>query len=166
MSQNNNFLPIDKWFNNEFSRPLIICGPCSAESESQLLQTAELLANDDRIKVFRAGIWKPRTRPDSFEGVGKKGLKWLQKVKKEFNLRTIVEVANKEHVKLCLEYETDMIWIGARTTSNPFSVQEIADELKGINIPVFISNFFLVAFAISNTVKFGYEFFSNGAPKK
>lgn len=119
---------------------LIVAGPCGAESYEQVMQTAEGIAKDERIKIFRAGIWKPRTRPNSFEGVGEEGLKWLQEVKKQHGLLTTVEVANKEHTELALKYGVDVLWIGARTTVNPFSVQEIADVLKGVDVPVMIKN--------------------------
>ncbi|MCD6068504.1 MAG: synthetase [Bacteroidetes bacterium] len=119
---------------------MLIAGPCGAETYEQVMQTAEGIAKNDQIKIFRAGIWKPRTRPNSFEGVGETGLKWLQEVKKTYGLLTTVEVANKEHTELALKYGVDVLWIGARTTVNPFSVQEIADVLKGVDIPVMIKN--------------------------
>ena len=129
----------DSWItsNNE---PLIIAGPCGAETHEQIIETARLLSNIQSVKLFRAGIWKPRTRPNSFEGMGEEALKWLQDVKKEFKLKTTVEVANAQHTELALKYGVDVLWIGARTTGNPFSVQEIADVLKGVDIPVFIKN--------------------------
>jgi chorismate mutase len=120
--------------------PLLIAGPCSAESEEQLIDTAIRLKATKRISVFRAGIWKPRTRPNSFEGIGVKGLPWMQEVKKTTGLRIATEVANAEHVELALKYGVDILWIGARTSANPFSVQEIADSLKGIDIAVLIKN--------------------------
>ncbi|MDR0560529.1 MAG: bifunctional 3-deoxy-7-phosphoheptulonate synthase/chorismate mutase type II [Prevotellaceae bacterium] len=120
--------------------PLLIAGPCSAESEEQLIDTALKLKATKRISIFRAGIWKPRTRPNSFEGIGVKGLPWMQTVKKETGLRTATEVANAEHVELALKYGVDMLWIGARTSANPFSVQEIADALKGTDVMVLIKN--------------------------
>lgn len=123
--------------NNE---PLIIAGPCGAETEEQVLQTAKELAQIESVKVFRAGIWKPRTRPNAFEGVGERGLVWLTEVQKQFKLKTAVEVANAQHTELALKHGVDVLWIGARTTGNPFSVQEIADVLKGVDIPVFIKN--------------------------
>ena len=119
-------------------KPFIIAGPCSAESEDQLLQIAEYIK--DKTNVFRAGIWKPRTSPGSFEGVGKRGLHWLQSVRQLTGLKTITEVATAKHVELCLKAEVDMLWIGARTTVNPFYVQEISEALRGTNIPVFIKN--------------------------
>ncbi len=119
-------------------KPYIIAGPCSAESEEQIIKIAhEIKADTD---VLRAGVWKPRTSPNSFEGVGKNALKWLQKVKLETGLKVITEVANAKHVELCLSSGIDMLWIGARTTVNPFYVQEIADALKGVDIPVFVKN--------------------------
>ncbi|MBT8219326.1 MAG: bifunctional 3-deoxy-7-phosphoheptulonate synthase/chorismate mutase type II [Bacteroidia bacterium] len=120
-------------------RPFIIAGPCSAESEEQILETAHALSKQD-VDLFRAGIWKPRTRPNSFEGVGVIGLKWLKKVKEETGLKTTTEVAKANHVYEALKYGIDAVWIGARTTVNPFAVQEIADALEGIDIPVLIKN--------------------------
>ena len=120
-------------------RPVIIAGPCSAETEEQVLAIAHQL-KDQNIDLFRAGIWKPRTRPNSFEGVGSVGLKWLRRVKEETGLQTTTEVANKTHVEECLYHGIDTLWIGARTTVNPFSVQEIADALKGVDIPVLVKN--------------------------
>lgn len=120
--------------------PLIIAGPCGAETEEQVMQTAAMLSAGKQVKLFRAGIWKPRTRPNSFEGVGEVGLKWLQQVKKSFGLKTTVEVATTAHVEKALKYGVDVLWIGARTTVNPFSVQEIADALKGTDVPVMIKN--------------------------
>lgn len=119
--------------------PLIISGPCSAETEEQVVQTA-LELKDAGVKIFRAGIWKPRTRPNCFEGVGKKGLPWLERVKKETGMLIATEVANVKHLDEALKHNIDIIWIGARTTANPFAVQEIADRLKGKDIPVFIKN--------------------------
>jgi chorismate mutase len=124
----------------ELTSPLIIAGPCSAETEEQVLQTARGIAALNRVSIFRAGIWKPRTRPGQFEGIGSIGLEWLQKVKAETGLRTAVEVANVKHVDEALRMGIDFLWIGARTTANPFSVQEIADSLKGVTIPVLIKN--------------------------
>jgi chorismate mutase len=120
-------------------RPLIIAGPCSAESEEQVLTTARQLASQG-IKIYRAGIWKPRTRPNAFEGVGSVGLPWLKKVKEQLGMYTSTEVANVKHVYEALKYGVDILWIGARTTANPFAVQEIADTLKGMDIPVFVKN--------------------------
>lgn len=120
-------------------RPVIIAGPCSAETEEQVMATArELSANG--VKIFRAGVWKPRTKPGGFEGVGSPALAWLQRVKRETGMYTAVEVATEKHVYEALKYGIDMLWIGARTTANPFAVQEIADTLKGVDIPVLIKN--------------------------
>lgn len=119
--------------------PLIIAGPCSAESEEQVFQTALDLSKLN-IKIFRAGIWKPRTRPGHFEGVGSEGLKWLKRVKKELGLLVAIEVANTLHVEEALKNEIDILWIGARTTANPFAVQEIADAVKNIDMPILIKN--------------------------
>jgi len=120
-------------------RPLIIAGPCSAETEEQVLQTAKKLSKQD-VKIFRAGIWKPRTRPNNFEGVGSIGLEWLKKVKAETGMLVTTEVANTKHVYEAIKAGVDILWIGARTTVNPFAVQEIADAIKGMNIPVMIKN--------------------------
>lgn len=121
-------------------RPLIISGPCSAETEAQVLETARLLAATGKVDMLRAGIWKPRTRPGSFEGVGAKGLSWLAQAKKQTGLPTTVEVATGKQVEDALHFDVDVLWIGARTTVNPFSVQEVADALKGIDVPVLIKN--------------------------
>jgi chorismate mutase len=119
--------------------PLVIAGPCSAETEDQVLKIAHDLKDTD-VSVYRAGIWKPRTRPGMFEGVGAIGLKWLEKVKKETGLLTAIEVANANHVKLALEYDIDILWIGARSTVSPFIVQEIADALNGTEKIVLVKN--------------------------
>ncbi len=121
-------------------RPLIISGPCSAETEIQVLQTAKDLAATGKIDVLRAGIWKPRTKPGLFEGIGEIGLEWLTTAKKETGLPTTVEVATAQHVEQALKHGVDILWIGARTTVNPFSVQEVADALKGVDIPVLVKN--------------------------
>jgi chorismate mutase len=121
-------------------RPLIISGPCSAETEAQVLQTAKDLAATNKIDVLRAGIWKPRTKPGLFEGIGEVGLQWLTTAKKETGLPTTVEVATAQHVEQALKYGVDILWIGARTTVNPFSVQEVANALKGVDIPVLVKN--------------------------
>ncbi|HZH36550.1 MAG TPA: 3-deoxy-7-phosphoheptulonate synthase, partial [Flavisolibacter sp.] len=121
-------------------RPLIISGPCSAETEEQVMETATQLANTGKVDVLRAGIWKPRTRPGSFEGIGTKGLPWLLQAKKITGLPTAVEVATAKQVEDALHFDVDILWLGARTTVNPFSVQEIADALKGANVPVLIKN--------------------------
>jgi chorismate mutase len=121
-------------------RPLIIAGPCSAETEEQVLQSATALAATGRVHLFRAGIWKPRTRPGSFEGVGAPALAWLQKAKALTGLPTAIEVASSQQVELALKTGVDVLWIGARSTVNPFSVQDIADALRGVDVPVFIKN--------------------------
>ena len=123
----------------QFEKPLVIAGPCSAESEKQMLEIAENLDKND-VPVFRAGIWKPRTKPNSFEGVGAIGLKWLKKVKEEFGFITATEVATSNHVKLAVENDVDWLWIGARSTANPFTVQEIAETLKGTDKTVLVKN--------------------------
>ena len=119
--------------------PIVIAGPCSAETEEQVLKTAHLLKDTD-TNVFRAGIWKPRTRPGGFEGVGGIGLPWLQRVREETGLKITTEVGNASHVELALKADVDILWIGARTTVNPFAVQEIADALKGVDKPVLVKN--------------------------
>jgi chorismate mutase len=126
-------------YGESLKRPVIIAGPCSAESEEQVLSTAKELSLRG-VKIYRAGIWKPRTRPNAFEGVGAKGLKWLKRVKEETGMLTATEVANTKHVYEVLKNGIDIIWIGARTTANPFAVQEIADALQGVDIPVMIKN--------------------------
>ncbi|MCX2719140.1 bifunctional 3-deoxy-7-phosphoheptulonate synthase/chorismate mutase type II [Lentiprolixibacter aurantiacus] len=123
----------------ELPHPLVIAGPCSAETEEQVLKIAHELKDTD-VNYYRAGIWKPRTRPGNFEGVGAIGLKWLQEVKKETGLKTATEVANKTHVDLALEHDVDLLWIGARSTVSPFIVQEIADALKGTDKVVLVKN--------------------------
>ena len=134
-----NITPVCSWLEGA-KRPLMIAGPCSAESEIQMMTTAKSIAEIDKKIIYRAGIWKPRTRPNSFEGVGSIGLQWMKKVKQETGLLTATEVANASHVEGCLKAGIDILWIGARTTVNPFSVQEIADALKGVDIPVFVKN--------------------------
>ena len=121
-------------------RPIIISGPCSAETEAQVLETAQRLGSTGKIDVLRAGIWKPRTRPGMFEGIGTKGLPWMQKAKQLTGLPVTVEVATAKQVEDALHFDVDILWIGARTTVNPFSVQEIADALRGVDIPVLIKN--------------------------
>lgn len=128
------------WLNNfNLSHPLVIAGPCSAETESQVMKIAHELNNSD-VTIFRAGIWKPRTRPGMFEGVGAIGLKWLQKVKSETNLLTATEVANANHVKLAIDHDIDVLWIGARSTVSPFIIQEIAEALDGTDKIVLVKN--------------------------
>ena len=130
--------PIESWGVNP-TKPFIISGPCSAESEEQMITTAKALSSHG-IQVFRAGIWKPRTRPNQFEGVGSVGLKWMKTVKQETGMLTATEVANVKHVYEALKMGIDILWIGARTAANPFSVQEIADALQGVDIPVLVKN--------------------------
>ena len=123
----------------ESKRPIVIAGPCSAETEEQVMDTAKQLAKNG-IKIYRAGIWKPRTKPGGFEGVGEIGLPWLQKVKEETGMYVSTEVATAKHVEAALKAGIDILWVGARTSANPFAVQEIADSLKGVDIPVLIKN--------------------------
>lgn len=133
-------IELRQWLEDfKLSHPLVIAGPCSAETEEQMLDIAHQLKNSD-VSIYRAGIWKPRTRPGGFEGVGAIGLKWLQKAKEETGLLMAVEVANAHHVQLALEHDIDVLWIGARTTVNPFAVQEIADALEGTDRIVLIKN--------------------------
>jgi chorismate mutase len=120
--------------------PLVIAGPCSAESETQVLKTAQALSKLPQVRYFRAGIWKPRTRPNTFEGVGEAGLPWLKLARRETGLPIATEVANAAHVELALKHEVDLVWIGARTTVSPFAIQEIAEALKGTDIPVLVKN--------------------------
>lgn len=129
-----------KWLDDkQLEHPLVIAGPCSAETEEQVLKIAHELKNSD-VSYYRAGIWKPRTRPGNFEGVGAIGLKWLQKVKEETGLKTATEVANKAHVDLALEHDIDLLWIGARTSVSPFMMQDIADALEGTDKVVLVKN--------------------------
>ena len=123
----------------EDKRPLVIAGPCSAETEEQVMDTAKQLAKNG-IKVFRAGVWKPRTMPGGFEGNGVAALPWLQQVKKETGMLVATEVATAKHVEEALKYGVDLLWIGARTTADPFAVQEIADTLKGVDMPILVKN--------------------------
>ena len=136
----NNSKKLRNWLDDfDLDHPLVIAGPCSAETESQVLGIAHELKNSD-VSIFRAGIWKPRTRPGNFEGVGSIGLKWLQKVKKETGLLVTTEVANANHVKIALDHDIDVLWIGARSTVSPFIVQEIADALKNTDKIVLLKN--------------------------
>lgn len=123
----------------ESTRPFVLAGPCSAETEEQVMQTAQEL-HDKGLKIFRAGVWKPRTKPGGFEGVGSQGLVWLKKVKDTYGMYTATEVATAKHVLEALKYDVDILWIGARTTANPFAVQEIADALEGCDKIVLIKN--------------------------
>lgn len=120
--------------------PLLIAGPCSAESEQQLLDTARGIAAKGKASAIRAGVWKPRTRPGSFEGIGKPAISWLERVKAETGLPVLTEVGSTAHVEEVLKHDIDMLWIGARTTVNPFYVQEIAEALRGVDIPIFVKN--------------------------
>ncbi len=120
-------------------RPIVIAGPCSAETEEQVMATARELAKNG-VKIFRAGIWKPRTKPGGFEGVGEQGLAWLRRVKEETGMLVATEVATKHHVKAALDAGVDVLWIGARTSANPFAMQEIADALAGVDVPVLVKN--------------------------
>jgi chorismate mutase len=131
-------LPLKSW---EMVRdtPIAIAGPCSAETEEQLFETCKAIKELD-ITMLRAGIWKPRTRPNSFEGIGEIGLEWFRNVKRELNMPITTEVATAQHVEMALKYDVDVLWIGARSTANPFTVQDIADVLKGVDIPVIVKN--------------------------
>lgn len=134
----NNIKPI-KFCGVDSKRPVVIAGPCSAETEKQVMETAKDLAKNG-VRIFRAGIWKPRTKPGGFEGVGSVGLTWLQEVKKETGMLVATEVANKQHVEEALNAGVDVLWIGARTSANPFAMQEIADSLVGADVPVLVKN--------------------------
>lgn len=134
----NNIKPI-KFCGVDSKRPVVIAGPCSAETEKQVMETAKDLAKNG-VGIFRAGIWKPRTKPGGFEGVGSVGLTWLQEVKKETGMLVATEVANKQHVEEALNAGVDVLWIGARTSANPFAMQEIADSLVGADVPVLVKN--------------------------
>ena len=123
----------------ENKRPIVISGPCSAETEEQVMNTAHQLA-DKGIKIFRAGVWKPRTKPGGFEGMGEEALPWMKRVKEETGMLTATEVATPKHVELSLKTGIDILWIGARTSANPFAIQELADALKGVDVPVLIKN--------------------------
>lgn len=139
MKLNFKLQPISSWVETKH-QPLLISGPCSAETEDQLIATAHLLAKTGKVSVLRAGIWKPRTRPGEFEGIGSIGLTWLKRAKEETGLPIAVEVANAKHVEEALAAGVDILWVGARSTVNPFTVQEIADALKGVDIPVMVKN--------------------------
>jgi chorismate mutase len=130
--------PISSW--TKVNRPLIISGPCSAETEEQMVATAKQIAATGKVHALRAGIWKPRTRPGQYEGAGEEGLQWLIRAKQETGLPVATEVANAAHVEACLKAGVDILWVGARTTVNPFSVQEVADALKGVDVPVLVKN--------------------------
>jgi len=139
MADKLDLIPVSEWGFFTLPRPMVIAGPCSAESEEQIMKTAKDLA-DFGIHVFRAGIWKPRTHPGCFEGVGTPGLKWLQRVKREYGMKICTEVATEKHVYACIKHDIDMVWIGARTTGNPFLMQEIANALSDTDIPVLVKN--------------------------
>jgi len=139
MKLNFNIQPLSSWM-KVGKEPLLIAGPCSAETEEQLVATAHLLAATGRVSALRAGIWKPRTRPGEFEGIGSIGLEWLKRAKAETGLPTAVEVATAKHVEEALKAGVDILWVGARSTANPFTVQEIADALKGHDVPVIVKN--------------------------
>ncbi len=139
MSTDIDIMPLSEWCNIG-TGPLIIAGPCSAETEEQVMETARAIAKIPQVRVFRSGIWKPRTRPGEFEGVGAKGLKWLQQVREETGLKVTVEVAHPKHVEEALKHDIDILWLGARTVANPFSVQEVAEAMKGNDIPVMVKN--------------------------
>lgn len=133
------FDPLHTWL-PALAQPLLIAGPCGAENPGQMRAIAQGLRATGRVSLFRAGIWKPRTRPNAFEGRGEEALGWLREIGQEFGFKTTVEVANAHHAELALKYGVDVLWIGARTTVNPFSVQEIADVLKGVKVPVMVKN--------------------------
>ncbi|MFN8357245.1 MAG: chorismate mutase [Spirosomataceae bacterium] len=139
MSAQLDIVPLQDWMNTG-GKPFMIAGPCSAETEEQVWETATRIAKEGYAHAIRAGVWKPRTRPGSFEGMGEVALPWLQAVKKETGLPIAVEVATPQHVELALKYGVDILWIGARTTVNPFNVQDLADALKGVDVPVLIKN--------------------------
>ncbi|MEN9443909.1 MAG: Phospho-2-dehydro-3-deoxyheptonate aldolase [Bacteroidota bacterium] len=139
MSIKLDLIPVSEWGFQSSQRPIVIAGPCSAETEEQVMETARQVAAQG-VTIFRAGIWKPRTRPNSFEGVGAEGLVWLQKVRQETGMKVGTEVANAKHVYEAIKYGVDLLWIGARTTVNPFAVQEIADALQGVDIPILVKN--------------------------
>ena len=139
MAHELDIIPVTEWGFFTLPRPMCIAGPCSAETEEQVMETAKGLA-DFGIHVFRAGIWKPRTHPGCFEGIGVPGLKWLKRVKEELGMKLCTEVATEKHVLECIKYGIDMVWIGARTSANPFLMQEIADALEGTDIPVLVKN--------------------------
>jgi len=133
-------LPLRSWFDGFDNYPFIIAGPCSAESEEQVMAIASFLKGTGRVNLLRAGVWKPRTRPGSYNGAGIKALKWLQRAQSEYGIKVTVEVASPKHIESCLKHGIDVLWIGARTVSNPFSVEEISEALRGVDIPVLIKN--------------------------
>ncbi len=139
MERRLDIVPVGEWGIFPEGKPLMIAGPCSAESEVQVMETARRIKSLG-INVFRAGIWKPRTHPNTFEGVGTVGLKWMQRVKNELGMKICTEVASEKHIFDCLKFGVDMVWIGARTTANPFLVQELAEALRDMDIPVLVKN--------------------------
>lgn len=139
MKANLDILPLSSWIDTA-GKPLIIAGPCSAETEEQVSETVSRIAKEGYAHVIRAGVWKPRTRPGSFEGMGEAALPWLVEAKKQTGLPIAIEVATPQHIELALKYGIDILWIGARTTVNPFNVQDLADALKGVDVPVLIKN--------------------------
>lgn len=139
MDNNLNITAINTWL-KIIAKPIVIAGPCSAESEVQVMEVAQALAASQKVSLYRAGVWKPRTRPGAFEGKGTLGLEWLKKAKEATGLPVTVEVANPKHVEEALKFGIDVLWIGARTTVNPFYVQEIAEALRGVDIPVMVKN--------------------------
>lgn len=134
-----NIKPLSTWLEAR-SEPLLIAGPCSVESEEQMMSTAASLAKNQNVTALRGGVWKPRTKPGSFEGIGSPALKWLKQAGQAYNLPVTTEVANARHVEEALKAGVDILWIGARTTVNPFYVQDIADALQGVDIPVMVKN--------------------------
>lgn len=130
---------IRRWIENP-EELLLIAGPCSVESREQIFDTAKKLHELHRVNILRGGIWKPRTRPNGFEGIGEEGLKWMKEISNDTGLPVMTEVATPEHVELALKYNVDALWIGARTTANPFSMQQLADALEGCDVPVFVKN--------------------------
>ncbi len=130
---------IRRWIENP-EELLLIAGPCSVESREQIFDTAKKLYELYRVNVLRGGIWKPRTRPNGFEGIGEEGLKWMKEISDHTGLPVMTEVATPEHIELALKYDLDALWIGARTTANPFSMQQLADALQGCDVPVFVKN--------------------------
>ena len=130
---------IRRWIENP-EELLLIAGPCSVESREQIFDTAKKLYELHRVNILRGGIWKPRTRPNGFEGIGEEGLKWMKEISNDTGLPVMTEVATPEHVELALKYNVDALWIGARTTANPFSMQQLADALEGCDVPVFVKN--------------------------
>lgn len=133
-------VPISEWFEGDFRRPLIIAGPCSAESQEQVISTAQEIAKLGTVDVLRAGVWKPRSRPGTFQGAGEPALEWLIEARKITGLPIIIEIATPQHLEIALKYDIDMFWVGARTSSNPFSIDELASAMAGVNKPVLIKN--------------------------